>query len=189
MLIFGTKYDDTIDAADGVTNQNDVILGLGGKDTIFGRAGDDIIEGGDGNDVLLGEVGDDALNGGADFDVLIGGTGRDTMIGGGDMDAFVWYSTNETGLTRETADRITDFDFAEKDWIDLDEVDANAPAAGNQAFTFIGMAPFSGAPGELRYYHFGLNTYIEMQTDTSTDVEGVIRLDGIVTPQASWFTL
>jgi hypothetical protein len=35
----------------------------------------------------------------------------------------------------------------------------------------------------------GGNTYLEMQTGTSLDIEGVIRLAGIHTPEASWFVL
>ena len=84
---------------------------------------------------------------------------------------------------------ITDFNFAEGDRIDLCGIDADVYAAGNQAFTFIGAAAFSGTPGEINYYHSGGNTYIQLQTGTSADVEGVIRLDGIVTPEASWFVL
>ena len=51
------------------------------------------------------------------------------------------------------------------------------------------MAAFSGTPGEVRYYHADGNTFIEMQTGTSADVEGVIRLNGIHAPEASWFVL
>ena len=51
------------------------------------------------------------------------------------------------------------------------------------------MAAFSGTPGEINYTHSGGNTYIQLQTGTVADVEGVIRLDGIVTPEASWFML
>ena len=48
---------------------------------------------------------------------------------------------------------------------------------------------FYGNPGEIRYYQDGGNTYIEMQTGTSLDIEGVIRLDGNLTPQSGWFIL
>jgi serralysin len=66
---------------------------------------------------------------------------------------------------------------------------ATVLAAGDQAFTFIGTSAFSGTPGELRYYQSSGNTYIEMQTGTAVDVEGVIRLDGNLTPQANWLAL
>jgi hypothetical protein len=84
------------------------------------------------------------------------------------------------------------------DKIDVSGIDAKT-GPGNQAFTFIGTAAFTlnlstpentdVVPGEIRYYHAGGNTYIEMQTGTAVDVEGVIRLDGIGTPTAGWFVL
>jgi hypothetical protein len=33
------------------------------------------------------------------------------------------------------------------------------------------VAAFSGRPGEINYYHIDGNTYIQMQTGTSPDVE------------------
>jgi serralysin len=68
-------------------------------------------------------------------------------------------------------------------------IDADVYASGNQAFTFIGTAAFSGTPGEIRYYHSEGDTYLELQLGTSADIEGVIRLVGVHTPQASWFVL
>ena len=44
-------------------------------------------------------------------------------------------------------------------------------------------------PGEIRYNHADGDTFIELQTGTSEDIEGVIRIAGIVTPQANWFIL
>jgi Ca2+-binding RTX toxin-like protein len=35
----------------------------------------------------------------------------------------------------------------------------------------------------------GGDTFIELQTGTSADIEGLIRLAGILTPEASWFLL
>jgi Ca2+-binding RTX toxin-like protein len=171
-------------------NGNDnVLVGLDGSDILNGGAGHDTLAGGDMNDILLGGDGDDMMNGGASVDVLTGEMGRDVLTGGTGLDFFVWNKANETGLTEGTADVITDFNIAEGDRINLATIDADVYAPGNQAFTFIGMAAFSGAPGEIRYYHSGGNTYIEMQTGTSVDVEGVIRLDGILDPEASWFIL
>src|SRR5215211_4781612 len=85
-------------------------------------------------------------------------------------------------------DRIVDFQDG-VDAIDLSQIDSNVYASGNQAFNFIGTAAFSGKPGEVRYYHSGSNTYIEMQTGASVDIEGAIRLDGIHTPNVTWFSL
>jgi Ca2+-binding RTX toxin-like protein len=177
---------------------NDTLKGGGGDDWLFGQWGNDIVKGGDGEDGVYGEDGNDSLFGGADNDMLFGGSGNDVLnggagydelSGGADADRFVWSHAGDTGPTAATADFIWDFDFAEGDRIDLGAIDADVYAAGNQAFTFIGDAAFSGTPGEVRYYHAGGDTYIEMQTGTSPDVEGVVRIFGIVTPEAGWFVL
>ena len=68
MAIFGTSNSETLDAADGVTIGNDIILAYGGSDTIFGLAGDDIIDAGDGWDIIIGGFGADAIYGGNDTD-------------------------------------------------------------------------------------------------------------------------
>ena len=111
------------------------------------------------------------------------------MLGGGGADKFIWNSTAETGVIIPTMDLITDFNFAEGDRISLSAVDANVFASGNQAFTFIGQAGFSGTPGEVNYIHVGNETIIQMQTGMGTDIEGGIRLTGLLTPDASWFVL
>ena len=96
-------------------------------------------------------------------------------------------STTETSVTAANADVVAD--FAAGDRIDVSTIDADVYASGNQAFAFIGSAAFSGTPGEINYYHAAGYTFIQLQTGTSVDVEAVIRLDGILTPQASWFVL
>jgi Ca2+-binding RTX toxin-like protein len=159
---------------------NDTLKGGGGADTLHGWEGADALLGGNGSDTLRGENGQDTLN---------GGNGRDFLYGGNDADSFVWWDANETGLTTASADVIRDFNGAQGDEIDLSSIDADVYAGGNQAFTYIGTGAFSGTPGEIRYYHSGGNTYIEMQTGNAVDVEGVIRLDGIHNPTAGWFVL
>jgi serralysin len=94
---------------------------------------------------------------------------------------------------------IWEFTSGDGDRLDFSAIDADVCATGNQAFTLIGTAAFTlnGAtpqpgdvvPGEIRYSYAGGNTYIEPHTGTSPDVEGVICLSGILTPQASWFVL
>jgi Ca2+-binding RTX toxin-like protein len=129
------------------------------------------------------------LRGDNGHDILNGGAGRDDLYGGSGGDSFVWWDTSETGVTRGSADAVHDFNRTQGDVIDLSAIDANIHAAGNQAFSFIGTAAFTGTPGEIRYYHFGGDTYVEMQVSLLTDVEGVIRLDGIHNPTAGWFDL
>ena len=77
----------------------------------------------------------------------------------------------------------------EGDRLDLVGIDADVYAANNQEFRFIGAAAFSGTPGEINYVHHNGETIIQMQTGTSIDVDGMIRIAGIVTPDASWFVL
>jgi Ca2+-binding RTX toxin-like protein len=183
-------------AGQGGHAQGDTLYGI---ENVAGSTFADALEGDGEANVLNGVAGDDVLKGGGGADTLIGGLGRDTMAGGVGADKFVWSGIKETGHTEATADVIVDFNFAEGDRIDLGGIDANVYAAGNQAFTFIGTAAFTlnaatpdasdVVPGEIRYYHAGGNTYIELQTGTSADVEGVICLQGILTPQASWFIL
>jgi Ca2+-binding RTX toxin-like protein len=175
------------------------LTGLGGDDSLKGFGGADFLYGGGHNDTLLGMGGTDTLRGEGGHDTINGGADRDHLYGGLDGDTFVWSSASDTGLTPATADVVWDFNRVQGDRINLSLIDADVYAGTNQAFTFIGTAPFTldtrtsdptdVVPGEVRYYHSGGSTYIEMQTGTAADVEGVIRLNGIHSPEASWFVL
>ena len=172
--LFGSAHDDVF-----VGNPlGNTLKGAGGEDSLLGFSGNDSLWGGADDDQLFGLNDNDRLDGDAGDDWLEGGLGRDEMNGGADADTFRWNAANETSLNVSTADRVMDFDFADGDRIDLSGIDANVYAAGNQAFTFIGSAAFSGTPGEINYYHAGGNTYIQMQTGMSADIEGVIRSTG-----------
>ncbi|WP_225008575.1 beta strand repeat-containing protein [Novosphingobium percolationis] len=208
----GTEHDDTIIGFAG----NDTIKGLAGNDTLDGGDGDDTILGDDGADVLKGGAGADILRAGASADTLNGGagddrlygdggtdrligdagndalrggTGLDTLTGGTGADSFV-YATGETGKTRATADRITDFSHAQADRIDLSLIDANTKAAatGNQAFAFIGTAAFTKA-GQVHYVQNGGYTYVEAETNGDGVADLVIRLNGTLDLVAGDFVL
>src|SRR5262245_309485 len=61
--VFGHNPNgEVLDAADGVTNGTDVIIGNAGKDTIFGLGGDDMIKGGGGADFIDGGAGVDTVS-------------------------------------------------------------------------------------------------------------------------------
>ena len=124
---------------------------LGGNDTAYGYGGTDEFEGGAGNDLLDGGTGNDDLNGGSGNDTLIGGHGTDILFGGTQADKFVFKSASDSirGATRR--DTIIDFNKVQGDKIDLSMIDGNSTVAGNQAFTFIGAAAFSGVKGQLKY--------------------------------------
>jgi Ca2+-binding RTX toxin-like protein len=118
----------TINGGEG----NDTITTLGGSDTILAGNGADRIDAGGGNDVIRA---------GAGTDVMTGGLGGDT---------FVFRLASET--TKAAPDTITDF-ISGVDRIDLSGIDANPYASGNQGFTFLGEAAFSGRAGQLRMDH------------------------------------
>jgi Ca2+-binding RTX toxin-like protein len=169
---------------------DNVIQGHGGNDTLKGFGGEDTLYGGSGNDVLHGGSGDDTLFGASGNDTLYGGEGyADWLEGGIGADLFVWSNAQETGWSASTADIVADFNHAQGDLLDVSGIDADLSAAGNQAFTFIANAAFSGNPGEIRYSYVDGDTLIEMQTGTTPDADVVIRLDGIHMPAASWFVL
>jgi Ca2+-binding RTX toxin-like protein len=183
--IEGSAHDDVIygDSADNFFQAG------GGDDTLHGDAGYDRLEGGDDNDWLYGGAGYDELNGGAGADWLEGGLGAEYLAGGAGADTFVWSSTDETLPANWHSDRVVDFNAGEGDRLDLSRIDADVTTPGNQAFTFIGTAEFSGAPGEVRYVNTFQGTIIQMSTDASTAAEAWLRLSGHVTPEASWFVL
>ncbi|MFS0738101.1 calcium-binding protein [Sphingomonas sp. 1P06PA] len=131
--LFGNGAANVIDGGDG----NDELYGLAGDDTLLGGAGDDLNRGGDGNDILDG------------------GAGRDVHEGGLGADTFRLSSAADTGTTFDTADLIRDFNRLDGDRIDLSLVDANVNSDGDQAFSFIGNAAFSGTAGELRVEQSG----------------------------------
>jgi Ca2+-binding RTX toxin-like protein len=143
------------------SNVNNIILGKGNDDLLAGLGG---------FDELMGHAGNDVLQGGAGDDLLVGGTGWDVLSGGANSDLFRF--SEGDSLTGSEADRITDF----ANWIDtidLRGVDANALVAGDQAFSFIGTAAFSGTAGELRYALNGTDTWLraDMTGDGVADFE------------------
>lgn len=129
--------------ADGV---GDVVSGVegirtgSGADSITGSINVDWIEGGGGNDTLLGGQGNDTL---------IGGAGKDLLTGGGGIDRMVIQSLADSPVTFAGRDIINT--FAHGDKIDLTAIDARSNVAGDQAFSFIGAAAFSGVSGQLRF--------------------------------------
>jgi Ca2+-binding RTX toxin-like protein len=81
------------------------------------------------------------------------------LTGGAQADRFIFNSITESrsGGGRDT---IVDFNHAQGDRIQLSAIDANTKLAGNQAFSFIGTAAFSGVAGQLRYVKIGADSHI-----------------------------
>ena len=69
--------------------------------------------GGRGDDRIDGGAGDDQIFGGSGNDRLVGGLGIDVLTGGAGADEFVFRSA------AEVVDRITDFDRAQDDTLEL----------------------------------------------------------------------
>jgi Ca2+-binding RTX toxin-like protein len=125
---------------------------------LVGKEANDILDGAGGMDELYGAGGNDMLYGGSGDDLLVGGAGSDSLTGGGGGDIFQ-FSGGDLGLGLVT-DIINDF-VSWTDKVDLRGIDANGGLAGDQAFSWIGTAAFSGTAGELRYYFDGTDTWIQ----------------------------
>jgi Ca2+-binding RTX toxin-like protein len=190
----GSDYADMLEGADNAER----FYGHDGGDLITGRGGDDWMWGEDGGDALYGDGGMDLINGGNGADYLYGGLNGifgDALKGGDGADKFVWLSLAEADFDLAnlvcSTDNIGDFNRAAGDVIDLSAIDANQTLAGidgNQAFTFVGTAPFT-APGQISFFIDGGDTYIQLNTDGSDDVDGMIRVVGVHMPDAGWFIL
>jgi serralysin len=142
--------------------------GGGGKDIIIGNDARNTLAGNGGNDAMAGLDGSDNLLGGAGRDVLIGGASGDRLNGGGGADAFVYQSLSDSGLTKDSQDRIIGFNSG-SDVIDLRTLDAMTGGTADDAFVYIGNTAFSGAEGQLRWAEAG----------TGVVVSGDITGDGV----------
>ncbi len=197
--IYGNRGTDTLsgnggdDALYGNAG-NDVLNGNIGDDTIYGHDDDDEIYGGRHDDTLYGGSGDDTIEGGkgSDFiygngndDTIVGGKGTDHMWGGDGADVFVFGSAGETNSSDGTgfADVIYDFDArGDGDVIDLGDIDARTGIIGanrgDQAFTYIGQAIFTGSKGELRIEVTNGSTIIQGDRNGNGNADFEIVLSG-----------
>ncbi len=174
----GNSAANTGDAAGDTYSSVENIGGSSYGDMLFGNSGGNGLSGGIGNDALAGRAGDDTLYGGAGADRLTGGTGADR---------FVFKSLSESAGS--LVDTILDFTTTELDRIDLSAIDANMASGGNQVFTFISSANFSGAAGQLRYVKEASDTYIygDVNGDKVADLK--IHLDDAVILTKDYFVL
>jgi Ca2+-binding RTX toxin-like protein len=149
-----------------------------------------------GRDEIVGGKYDDSLSSYNGNDTLTGGGGADWLSGGKGADKFVFNRVSESrGYDN---DYITDFSRSQGDKIDLSKIDAKVGVAGNQAFTFIGTAEFSGQKGQLRYDAFesedeygriSYTSYVEADVngDGAADFELTLNKVGVITK--SYFIL
>ena len=174
-FLFGQMGNDVLDGGEG----DDIALGHNGDDTVSGGAGNDRVDGNAGNDILFGDAGND---------ILVGNWGVDQMTGGAGADTFL-FKAGHTGRFETVADTILDFSQADGDLIDLSEIDANSGTAGDQSFTFIGDAAFSGTAGELRTYSDGTTTFVAGDVDGDGTADFFIKLDGDIALAGADFVL
>lgn len=137
---------------------NDTIFGESGDDWIDGARGADVLRGGSGDDTLLGNQGKDRLYGGSGDDDLSGNGGRAEFWAGkgadllgldvGERDIIHYSSVSQSSLA-QGIDFVTPFQPGE-DILDLHRIDADISTREDEAFQFIGDAPFSQTAGELR---------------------------------------
>ena len=159
-----------------------VLRGSGGADRLDGLTGNDFLDGGSGNDRLFGGPGADKLYGRADNDVLVGGCGADLLAGGAGADCFVFRGVAESPYghgDRVVASGGPAFDAPGRafgDRVDVSAIDADAAAAGNQAFAFGGKAR-----GHLWLAEKGAATmvYANLDGDAAPEFELAIH-DGTV---------
>jgi Ca2+-binding RTX toxin-like protein len=139
-----------------------------GDDHLVGQEVGIDMYGGNGNDLLVGSTSEDTIYGEDGNDLIIGGPSQDELWGGAGNDRFMF---TQVGAT----DTIRDFQSG-TDRIDLSDIDADLSAEGNQAFSFVGTAGFSGKAGELRVYDSGAGHVVELDVNGDSAADLMINL-------------
>jgi Ca2+-binding RTX toxin-like protein len=173
-------------AASGGTDKGTVTVIRQSASALDGLGLNDILIDGDGDGALNGNSGNDVLIGNGGNDVLIGSVGRDLMEGGAGADAFKY-----TFLTHSTAsafDTIRAFATG-SDRIDLADLDANAGAAGDQAFTFVAAQSQAVIANSVTWYQQDGNTFVQADVNGDATADFVLRLLGNKALTAGDFTL
>jgi hypothetical protein len=197
--LYGGAGADTMDGGAGddryyVDNAGDTATDASGVDTVYTTVGHALGAGierlyadTDTGLALTGNGADNMIVGRGGSDTLNGGAGRDDMTGGAGADRFVFQALSDS-VVGAARDVIRDF-LAGTDKIDLAAIDANAGAAGNQAFSFIGAGAFTHTAGELQAKAAGVNTLISGDVDGNGRADFQILLSGSVALQATDFLL
>ena len=115
-------------------------------------------------DILVGASGAETLNGAGGNDIIAGGGAKDVLTGGLGADVFTYNAISDSTVTAAGRDTIMDFSQAQGDRINLRMIDANTGVAGDQAFSFVGLGPTTGA-GTLGFTHLSGNTLIQADVD------------------------
>lgn len=182
-ILSGAAGDDTIRSGAG----RDHVEGDDGADRLNGGAGDDTLKGRKDNDVLNGGTGNDLLKGGGGADVVRGGNGRDELFGGAEADTFEFRDVEESLNGKKYRDTIFDFETG-TDVIDLSAIDTGS---GNEPFTFIADAAFTGAGAELRFVNKTSAdlTMISADLDGDGSADFQIAIEGLLSLTSDDFIL
>lgn len=92
--------------------------------------------------------------------MLVGKAGANLLDGGAGNDTFVFQAIADSRVEADYRDTILDCTRGQ-DRISLSAIDANTALAGDQAFSFIGTAGFSGVAGQLRVTAYGNTCLID----------------------------
>jgi Ca2+-binding RTX toxin-like protein len=156
-----------------------------GRFSFLGGSAADILRGGAKNDLFAGGDGNDKLYGNNGIDTLTGGLGADDLYGGNANDKFVFTDIAQT--TVADSDTVKDWNAGDK--IDLSAIDANSGMAGDQAFTLIGAAAFSGVAGQLQVTAGAVNTFVSGDIDGNGAADFMITVAGTPALGAGAFVL
>jgi hypothetical protein len=131
-------------------------------------------------------AGNDLVRGLGESDLLRGQRGADLLLGGAGGNRFD-INPGDTGVGAGRRDVIGTFGYG-ADRIDLATIDARSGVAGDQAFTFLGTGPLTGA-GQLRYGLVGTSTIVQASTDSDAAPELEIELSSRIALAAGDFVL
>jgi Ca2+-binding RTX toxin-like protein len=169
----GTEFDYNLILSDAIVKPGETLTVSGAllmaSETMILDAGQET----DGLLRLFGGRANDILKGGAQADLIHGNLGADTLAGNGGADTFRFQAVGESDSAN--MDQIVDFTPG-TDRIDLERIDADSAAAGDQAFVWIGSNAFSGTAGQLRAYELNGNWFVEGDTDGDSVADLVIQL-------------
>lgn len=176
----GNSGADRISATSGTNIINggggaDVLIGGSDNDRIEGGNGADTIDGQEGQDLLLGGRGNDMIDGGDGDDTINGGMGADVLIGGLGADSFVFDFVSDSAAHDALRDEILGFEQG-LDKLDLSNIDADRTLAGDQAFTYLGNAPFDGN-SQLRIEEVAGDSIVQVDRDG----DGVSDMEILIT--------